>query len=143
MGICISPTSKSYFIVTRGIGHSKLPMRIDEVFSIALMQCTGYRFFGKCTVCSLPLTWKVTLPLLQSITAPVVFKKGLPRMTAMASSSGISKITKSVKIVVLEPQQAHPRKCRQGKQLICRPFAERFQWVSTYPVQAYNKEREA
>ena len=102
MGMSMSRTSKSYFILTGGIGHSKLPIRIDEVFSIALMQCTQFCFFVKCTVCSLPLTWKVTLPLLQSITAPAVFKKGLPRMIAMASSSGISKITKSVKIVVLE-----------------------------------------
>ena len=101
MGMCISPTSKSYFILTRGIGHSKLPRKIDEVFSIALMQCTRYCFFEKCTVCSLPLTWKVTLPLLQSITAPAVFKKGLPRMTAMVSCSGISKITKSIQMVTL------------------------------------------
>ncbi|KAI5017841.1 hypothetical protein ZWY2020_042729 [Hordeum vulgare] len=76
-------------------------IQIDEVFSIALMQCTRYCFFGKCIVCSLPLTWKVALPLLQSITVPAVFKMGLPRMTSMASSSGISRITKSVKIVML------------------------------------------
>ena len=39
------------------------------------------------------------LPLLQSIIAPAVFKKGLPRIIDMLSSSGISSITKSVKIV--------------------------------------------
>src|SRR3989337_1043149 len=43
----------------------------------------------------------MTLLLLQSITAPVVFKKGLPRIIDMLSSSGISSITKSVKIVTL------------------------------------------
>ena len=40
MGMWISPTSKSYFILAVGIGHLKLPRRIDEVFLIALMQCT-------------------------------------------------------------------------------------------------------
>ena len=127
MGICISPTIKSYFILTRGIGHPKLLIRIDEVFSIALMQCTRYCFFGKCSVCSLPLTWKVTLPLLQSITAPAVFKKGLPRMTAMASSSGISKITKSVKIVVLATTTGTSSQMPIGKAVdlsaICREIS--------------------
>src|SRR4051812_21731555 len=41
----------------------------------------------------------MTLPLLQSITAPAVFKKGQPRIIDILSSSGISRITKSVKIV--------------------------------------------
>ena len=90
--MCISPTSKSDFILTVGIGHSKLQIRIDEVFSIALVQCTRYCFFGKCTVCSLPLTWKVALPLLQSITARAVFKKGLPRMTCHAQDGTLSSI---------------------------------------------------
>ena len=36
---------------------------------------------------------------MQSITAHAVFKKGLPRMTGILLSSGISRITKSVKIV--------------------------------------------
>ena len=42
---------------------------------------------------------------MQSITAPAVFKKGLPRIIDILSSSGISRITKSVKIVtfVLTP----------------------------------------
>src|SRR3954465_2715872 len=41
----------------------------------------------------------MTLPLLQSITDPVVLRKGLPRIIDILSSSGISRITKSVKIV--------------------------------------------
>ena len=44
---------------------------------------------------------KSDLALLQSITAPAVFKKGLPRIIDMLSSSGISCITKLVKIVTL------------------------------------------
>ena len=47
------------------------------------------------------INMKVTLLLLQSIIAPAVFKKGLPRIIDMLSSSGISSITKSVKIVTL------------------------------------------
>ena len=39
----------------------------------------------------------MTLLLLQSIIATAVFKKGLPRIIDMLSSSGISSITKSVK----------------------------------------------
>src|SRR5215216_7914777 len=44
---------------------------------------------------------KSDLTFMQSITAPAVFKKGLPRIIDMLSSSGISSITKSVKIVTL------------------------------------------
>src|SRR3954469_8943565 len=39
------------------------------------------------------------LTLLQSKIAPAVFKKGLPKIIDMLSSSGISRITKSIKIV--------------------------------------------
>ena len=39
--------------------------------------------------------------------SPAVFKKGLPRIIDILSSSGISRITKSIKIVTLQPQQAH------------------------------------
>ena len=45
------------------------------------------------------INMKSELPLLQSITAPAVFKKGLPRIIGILSSSGISRIIKSVKIV--------------------------------------------
>ena len=41
----------------------------------------------------------MTLPLVQSITAPAVFKKGLPRIIDILASSGISRITKSIQIV--------------------------------------------
>src|SRR6266496_526732 len=102
MGICVSPTiSISYFFLAVGKGRWKLPIVIVGDFSITLIPFTWNCFFGKCTVCSLPLIWKVTLLLLQSITAPAVFKKGLPRIIDMLSSSGISSITKSVKIVTL------------------------------------------
>src|SRR3954462_7462450 len=45
------------------------------------------------------INMKSDIALLQSITAPAVFKKGLPRIIDILSSSGISRITKSVKIV--------------------------------------------
>ena len=47
------------------------------------------------------INMKSDLLLLHSITAPAVFKKGLPRIVDMLSSSGISSLTKSVKIVTL------------------------------------------
>ena len=55
-------------------------------------------FFGKYTVCSLSFKLKVTFPLLQSITTPVVLRKGLPRIIDMLPSSGMSSTTKSVSI---------------------------------------------
>ena len=96
MGICISPTiSISYFFLAVGRGIWKLPIVIVGGFSITLIPFTWNCFFGKCTICALPLIWKVTLLLLQSIKARTVFKKGLPRIIDMLSSSGISSITKS------------------------------------------------
>src|SRR4051812_22771556 len=55
-------------------------------------------FLGKYTIYSLSLTLKVTFPLLQSITAPAVLRKGLPRIIDILSSSGISDTTKLVNI---------------------------------------------
>ena len=56
-----------------------------------------------------------------------LFKKGLPRMTAMASSSGISKITKSVKIVVLATTTGTSSQMPIGKAVylsaICREIS--------------------
>ena len=52
----------------------------------------------KNTVCSLSFTLKVTFPLLQSITAPAVLRKGLPRMMDMLLSSVMSSTTKSISI---------------------------------------------
>lgn len=46
------------------------------------------------------INMKSDIALVQSITSPAVFKKGLPRIIDILSSSGISRITKSVKIVM-------------------------------------------
>ena len=45
--------------------------------------------------------------------SPCRLRKGLPRIIDILSSSGISRITKSVKIVRLQPQQAHPHRYQQ------------------------------
>ena len=58
------------------------------------------RLFPRKVYCMLiSINMKMTLPLVQSITAPTVFKKGHPRIIDILSSSGISRVTKSVKIV--------------------------------------------
>ena len=45
------------------------------------------------------INMKNDIALIAINTSPAVFKKGLPRMIDILSSSGISRITKSVKIV--------------------------------------------
>ena len=70
---------------------------------------------------------KVSLILLQSITAPAVFKKGLPRIINMLSSSGISSITKSVKIVTLATTTGTSSQIPIGMAVDLQPFAKIFQ----------------
>ena len=97
-----------------------------EIFPIQLILWTWGCFLGKCTVCSLPLTWKVT-PLLQLITAPAVFKKGLPRIIDILSSSGISRITKSVKMVTFATTTGTSSQIPTGIAVVYQPFAKIFQ----------------
>src|SRR3954463_15894617 len=80
----------------RGKSHS--PIFTVLIFLMELRPCLLSIFFGKYTVCSLSFTLKVTFPLLQSITAPAVLRKGLPRIMYMLPSSGMSSTTKSVSI---------------------------------------------
>src|SRR3954467_570348 len=79
-------------------GQSHSPIFTVSIFSMELRPCLLSIFFGKYTVCSLSFTMKVTFPLLQSITAPAVLRKGLPRIKDILPSSGMSSTTKSVRI---------------------------------------------
>src|ERR1041384_6132168 len=72
----------------RGQSHS--PTFTVLIFSMELRPCLLSIFFGKYTVCSFSFTLKVTFPLLQSITAPTVLRKGLPRIMDMLPSSSMS-----------------------------------------------------
>ena len=69
----------------------------------------------------------MTLPLLQSITAPAVFKKGLPRIIDILSSSGISSITKSVKIVTFATTTGTSSQIPTGITVDLSAFAKIFQ----------------
>src|SRR3954469_25581472 len=80
----------------RGQSHS--PIFTVLIFSMELRPCLLLIFFGKYTVCSLSFTLKVTFPLLQSITAPAVLRKGLPLIMDMLPSSGMSSTTKLVSV---------------------------------------------
>src|ERR1041385_1927044 len=79
-----------------GQSHSLIFM--VSVFSMELRPCLLSIFFGKYTVCSLSFTLKVTFPLLQSIMAHAVLRKGVPRIMDMLPSSSMSSKTKSVRI---------------------------------------------
>ena len=79
-------------------GQSQSPIFTVSIFSIELRTCHLSIFFRQYTVCSLSFTLKVTFPLLQSITAPAVLRKGLPRIMDMLPSTGMSSTTKSVSI---------------------------------------------
>ena len=65
----------SYFFLIVGLGNLKPPITIVGISLIELILFTWGCFFGKCIVWSLPLGWKVTLPLLQSITAHAYSKR--------------------------------------------------------------------
>src|ERR1044072_7034929 len=79
-------------------GQSHSPIFTVSIFSIKLTPCLLSIFFGKYTVCSLSFTLKVTFPLLQSMIAPALLRKGLPRIMDMLPSSGMCNLTKSVRI---------------------------------------------
>src|ERR1044071_5552566 len=79
-------------------GQSHSPIFTVSIFLMELRPCLLSIFFGKYTVCSLSFTLKVTFPLLQSIMAPVVLRKVLPRIMDMLPSSGKSSTKKSVSI---------------------------------------------
>src|ERR1041384_2282746 len=79
-------------------GQSHSPTFMVSIFLMELRPCLLSVFFGKYTVCSLSFTLKVTFPLLQSITAPAVLRKGLPKIMDMLPSLGMSSTTKSVRI---------------------------------------------
>src|ERR1043165_7769082 len=79
-------------------GQSHSPIFTVSIFSMELRPCLLSIFFRKYTVCSLSFTLKVTFPLLQSITAPTVLRKGLQRIMDMLPYSGMSSTTKSVSI---------------------------------------------
>src|SRR3954471_15592143 len=79
-------------------GQSHSPIFTVPIFSMELRPYLLSIFFGKYTVCSLSFTLKVTFPLLQSITAHAVLRKGLPRIMGILQSSGMSSTTKSVSI---------------------------------------------
>ena len=66
-----------------------------------LRPCRLSIFFGKYTVCSLSFTFKVTFPLLQSITEPAMLRKGLPRIMDMLPSSGMSDTVRKIVLSLL------------------------------------------
>src|SRR3954468_2855940 len=96
----------------RGQSHS--PIFTVSIFSMELRPCLLSIFFGKYTVCSLLFTLKVTFPLLQSITTPVVLRKGLPRIIDMLPSSGMSSTTKSVRFWQLATSTGTSSQIRLG-----------------------------
>src|ERR1041384_5564878 len=79
-------------------GQSHSPIFTVSIFSMELRPCLLPIFFGKYTMCSLSFTLKVTFALLQSIMAPAVLRKGLPRIMDKLPSSGMSSTKKSVGI---------------------------------------------
>src|SRR4051812_32457344 len=107
-------------------GQSHSPIFTVSIFSMELTPCLLSIFFGKYTVCSLSLTLKVTFPLLQSITAFAVLRKGLPRIMDMLPSSGMSSTTKSLRINTYQLQQEHPHKYQSGRPLTCQSSEERY-----------------
>src|SRR3954470_9401414 len=94
----IVPTIMILYLWCTCRGQSQSPIFTVSIFSIELRPCLLSIFFGKYTVCSLSSMLKVTFPLLQSIIAPTVLRKGLPRIMDMLPSSGMSSTTKSVRI---------------------------------------------
>ena len=70
---------------------------------------------------------KSDLAFIAIITAPAVFKKGLPRIIDMLSSSGISSITKSVKIVTLATTTGTSSQIPIGMSVDLSAFAKIFQ----------------
>src|SRR3954469_23557196 len=94
----IVPTIIVFYLWYTCSGQSHSPIFTVSIFSMELRPCLLSIFFGKYTVCSLSFTLNVTFPLLQSITAPTVLRKGLPRIMDMLPSSGMSSATKSVRI---------------------------------------------
>src|SRR3954468_20428268 len=86
-------------------GQSHSPIFTVSIFSMELRPCLLSILFRKYTVCSLSFTLKVTFHLLQSITAPAVLRKGLPRIMDMLPSSSMSSTTKSVSIKQLATSQ--------------------------------------
>src|SRR3954465_8260004 len=94
----IVPTIMVLYLWFTCRGQSQSPIFTVSIFSMELRPCLLSIFFGKYTVCFLSFTLKVTFPLLQSITAPAVLRKGLPRMMDMLPSYGMSSTRKSVSI---------------------------------------------
>src|SRR3954465_13421825 len=107
----------------RGQSHS--PIFTVSIFSMELRPCLLSIFFGKYTVCSLSFMLKLTFPLLQSIRAPAVLRKGLPRIMDMLPSSGISSTTKSVRIKQLATS-TETTVDLSGRLLTCQSSEERY-----------------
>src|ERR1041384_7153217 len=108
----------------RGQSHS--PIFTVLIFSMELRPCLLSIFFGKYTVCSLSFTLKVTFPLLQSITAPAVLRKGLPIIMDMLPSSVMSSTTKSVRIKQLATSTGTSSQIPIGTPLTRQPSEERY-----------------
>src|ERR1041385_3776762 len=106
----------------RGQSHS--PIFTVSIFSMELRPCLLSIFFGKYTVCSLSFTLRVTFPLLQSIIAPAVLRKGPPRIIDMLPSSGMSSTTKSVRIKQLATSTGTSSQYQSGRLLTCQPSEE-------------------
>ena len=83
----------------------------------------------------------MTLPLLQSITAPAVFKKGLPRIIDILSSSGISRITKSIKIVTFATTTGTSSKISMGITVDLSAICKEILVGPTYSNQVYDIKR--
>src|SRR3954471_258764 len=94
----IVPTMMVLYLWCTCKGQSHSPIFTVSIFSIELRPCLLSIFFGKYTVCSLSSMLEVTFPLLQSIMAHAVLRKGLPRIMDMLPSSDMSSTKKSVSI---------------------------------------------
>src|SRR4051812_26968713 len=94
----IVPTIIVLYLCYTCSGQSHSPIFTVSIFSMELRPCLLSIFFGKYTVCSLSFMLKVTFPLLQSIIAHAVLRKGLPNIMDMLPSSGMSSTKKSVSI---------------------------------------------
>src|SRR4051812_8504138 len=98
----IVPTIMILYLWCTCRGQSQSPIFTVSIFLMELRPCLLSIFFGKYTVCSLSFTLKVTFHLLQSITAPAVLRKDLPRIMDVLPSSGMSSTIKLVRIKQLE-----------------------------------------
>src|SRR3954465_13026938 len=103
----IVPTIMVLYLWFTCRGQSQSPIFTVSIFSMELRPCLLSIFFGKYTVCSLSFTLKVTFPLLQSITTPVVLRKGLPRIMDMLPSSDEDIPTTTTTSPTLHDEQAN------------------------------------